>query len=45
MEGNGEGIMKKGRRSAQAVKVAFKEASFRLQSSSDETHIADMKDN
>lgn len=45
MEGNGEGIMKNARRSAQAVNVAFKEAPFRLQSSSDETHLVDMKDN
>lgn len=46
MEGNrGEAeIMKTGRRSAQAVNVAFEEVSFRLQSSSDETHLIDTKD-
>lgn len=35
--------MKKGRRSARAVNVAFEEAS-RLQSSSDETQLTDMKE-
>lgn len=46
MEGNGgeAEIMKKSRRSARAVNVAFEEVSFRLQSSSDKTHRADMKD-
>lgn len=36
--------MKEGGRSAQAVNVAFEQASLRLQSSPDETHLTDMKD-
>lgn len=46
MEGNGgeAEVMKEGRRSALAVNVAFEEAPYRLQSSSDETHLTDMRE-